>query len=975
MSETGQHAAVSGSGLRTRYLTQSPVVVLAATTAVALLGGILLALSADWSNPLVGLLGVVISTGAAWVTTDYTAAKWRDGENRSWRSFVVAAALIGLAALLMAERLRSELGPAASILAFLGLMALTLVIGPVVGGVRDGAEDDADRWMAGGLTVGFVSAIVIGSPAPTWVRLVAFIALLGGFGFLTGGLSTMCAHGALPRSWVLNIVPGDARQRGIVVGAAGLAILLIGIIVSVGQVTAVGAWLTVVAMIMLSVRPVRFAMSTLMQRSVFGAGLVLVGVAGYQLYATDTVGRSGWFATFVASTIALVGAWIVWRGATLFIVVVLGFAFVWGLFPHTTSDPENVSAAAVEDVQTSGIVALGDSYISGEGAPDFFAGTDQKGVDRNECRRASTAYPALIADSAAGQPVFDEDDRAMRAITDLTEPGLDFYACSGAKLRDVLALCADNPAVDEANEAAFELDEEDDPNDMASLDEIAEDVADAAADERCVIEARQLEQRRRAQLDCEADVDAPLGQYPCGPQSVYGSTLQLLNLPEDRSRTQLVLLSIGGNDVRFGDIVAGCLLPGSCTERREIWLDNVSALGPELTEAYIQIKQEFGDDVPIVVMPYPLVLTEDTCDASPLDGSEHEFIFEFTTVLNRQIATSASQAGVHFFADGAFALQGRRLCESSERGINLIRLQPTDGPLLDRLNPGSWTHNSMHPNRLGHRMIADALTDWLEDEGIVASPNPEPVDARDTLLLDVRTARPFAVSPSVIDSLKAADSSNDSEESARLERCDFTQIGGFATQIAVFDEQPENGGEREAFRVPVTGADTDSTMCATNSAGRWVPLVPVQVADADGAPSMTHLPSVDPVAEIRGERVFVSGGRPDASCVSQGRPQDLCDFQWLLFADSGGGADASRTWSLRAVRYCSVDPDCENTFGEWTDAQIGQAARRVAPTIGLIFFGGWLLALGIELVFAPRVVRLVHPESAGSTVVRSDPAG
>ena len=962
MSDTGQGATQSESDVRSRYLRLGPVVVLAATTIVALFGGFLLGLAADWSNPLIGLIGVVIATAAAWVTADYTAAKWRTDRNRSWKYFVVAASLTGLAALLMAERLRADLGLAAPVLAFLGLMALTLVIGPLVGGVRDGSKEDADRWMAGGLAVGFASAIVIGSPVPMLARLIAFITLLGGFGFLTAGLSTMCAHGALPKSWVLSIVPGDARQRGIVVGGAGLGIVLIGIVVGVGQITAVGAWLTIVAMIMLSVRPVRFGMSTLMKRSVLGAGIVLVTVAGYQLYATDTIGRSRLFATFVALTIALIGAWIVWRGATLFIVVVLGFAFVWGLFPHTTDDPDQLSEATGRG--TSGIVAFGDSFISGEGAPDFFAGTDQKGSERNECRRAPTAYPALIAERAAGASVLDEDDREMGAITGLTQSGLDFYACSGAKLKDVLALCADNPALNAENEAALELDAEV-PMESGSLDELAEEVADAPADDRCALEALEADTDRRMRLDCDVDPDVPLGQYPCGPEGVYGSTLQLSNLPGDRSATQLVLLSIGGNDVRFGDIVAGCLLPGSCTERREIWLDNVAALGPELTEAYIQIKEAFGGTVPVVVMPYPLVLTEEACNASPLDASEHEFIFEFTTVLNRQLATSASQAGVHFFADGAFALEGRRLCESSERGINLIRLQPTDGPLRDRLNPGSWTHNSMHPNRLGHRMIAAALTDWLEQHGIVASSNPEPVDARDTLLLDVRTARPYAVSPRVEQALHDV-STADPDVQAALDECDFSQIGGFATQIAVFDEQPENGAALEAFRVPVAGADPGSTLCVTDSAGQWVPITPMDVDDADIAPSMTHLPSAAPVAEIRSERVFVSGGRPDESCVAQGRPEELCDFQWLLFAGPEEGSDATRTWSLRAVRYCSVDPDCENTFGQWTDAQIGQAARRVAPTIGLIFLGGWLLALGVELVVGPRLARRFRPKLTGS---------
>jgi hypothetical protein len=935
-SHTERQAAERPTGFRSRYQLRSPVVVLAATTIVALFGGALLNLATEWSNPLVGLIGVVIATGAAWVTTDYTAAKWRTDDTGKWKGFVLVAALLGCLGLWLADNVRSTLGSAAPMLGFASLMALTLAIGPLVGEVRDGGIEDADRWMRDGLVVGFVSSIVIGSPVPTPVRMVAMLALLGGFGFLTGGLSTMCAHRALPKSRVLKIVPGDARQRGIIVGGIGLAIVLSGLIVGWTQVVAVGSWLTLVAMVMLSVRPARFGMSTLMERSVLGAGVLLVAVAGYQLYVADTVGRSGFFASFLALTIALAGAWIVWRGSTLFIVVVLGFAFVWGLFPHTTFDENHVSAVSNGDAQTSGIVAFGDSYISGEGATDYFSGTDVKGAENNECRRAPTAYPVLVAEQ-------------------LTEASLDFYACSGAKLGDVLALCADDPALDEENVAAME--EADDESNGPAL---AGEMFDEVAVDSCAFEASEREQQRRAELGCSHDDQRPLGQYPCGAADVYGSTLQTENLPGNRSATELVLLSIGGNDVRFGDIVAGCLLPGSCVERREIWLDNVAALGPELTEAYVSLREEF-DDVPIVVMPYPLVLTEQTCDSSPLDASEHEFIFEFTTVLNRQIATSAKQAGVYFFDEGVFSLEGRRLCESDERGINLIRLQPTDGPLLDRLDPASWTHNSMHPNRRGHEMIAAALMGWLESEEIVGSGNPDAVDVGDALLLDVRTARPHAVAPSVAASLRSTGPPD----------CDVSQIGSFGTRIAVSDEQPGNGADAEAFRVPVAGADPTSTICVTNSAGEWMPLVPMQAPDAGGGPSMTRLPSADPVAEIRGDSVFVTGGRPGETCGAL-RGAAFCEFQWLLFASPQDDPAVEPTWSLRAVRYCSVDPECEDTFGEWTDAQISRAVRQVAPTTGLIFLGGWLLALGLELVLAPRAAAFVRPKLSGSIVRPGD---
>jgi lysophospholipase L1-like esterase len=64
------------------------------------------------------------------------------------------------------------------------------------------------------------------------------------------------------------------------------------------------------------------------------------------------------------------------------------------------------------------IVALGDSYMSGEGAEQFFAGTDRSGV--NTCRRAPTAYPLLAA-------------QALKA-------SLVFAACSGATTADILAV-------------------------------------------------------------------------------------------------------------------------------------------------------------------------------------------------------------------------------------------------------------------------------------------------------------------------------------------------------------------------------------------------------------------------------------------------------------------------------------------------------------------------------------------------------
>jgi len=66
------------------------------------------------------------------------------------------------------------------------------------------------------------------------------------------------------------------------------------------------------------------------------------------------------------------------------------------------------------------IVALGDSYIAGEGAERYFEGTDEPdSAHRNLCHRASTAYPYIIAEELGAS--------------------LHFIACSGARTADVVA--------------------------------------------------------------------------------------------------------------------------------------------------------------------------------------------------------------------------------------------------------------------------------------------------------------------------------------------------------------------------------------------------------------------------------------------------------------------------------------------------------------------------------------------------------
>ncbi|MEL6894268.1 MAG: hypothetical protein AAFP84_21935, partial [Actinomycetota bacterium] len=654
------------------------------------------------------LIGALLATVAAWSTSEYVAERWwattgttRRTSKEQWRSAVTTAFVLAIAVLVVAELRRSP--P----LAFGGLMLLTVGAGPLIAAIRGAGRRPIDRpdlWVGVGLIVGSVGVLLL---------LADLSRLAGGavvaIGLLTygRGLGHLCRRDPEARTIELvQLFPGRCGHEPVVASALAVVTLTAGVIADSTAVNALALWVIVLSLMAVGAEPSRHRLGEVAEIAALAVGILLIGLAGWFTWTTGVAGDSRPFLVFLIATVALAGATLVWRIEVIFIGVVAGFMFVWGLASFTVDDRDSVSGPTDERPGAATIVAFGDSYISGEGARSFFDGTDQKGDRRNECRRAPTAYPALLAAAqgrAPGDRPGDGDD--VLRVDGLDGSSLDFVACSGAKVRNIV-----------------DIDPPRDPDDPAER-------------------ARNTE--RRASLPCDPPDDRLGAQYPCGPDDVYGNRLQLDHVAADRSATELVLVSIGGNDARFGEVVTGCLLPGSCADRREIWLDRVGALALDLQVGYERIREAFNpdatNDVPIVVMPYPMVLTESSCAGSPLDSSEHEFISEFTTVLNQQIEAAARRAGVHFFAEGIFAFAGHRICESSSPAVNLVALQPTSGDVLERMDPGSWPHNSMHPNESGHRLIAERLATWLNDEAIVDAEraNPDAAPDAQTDVLDL----------------------------------------------------------------------------------------------------------------------------------------------------------------------------------------------------------------------------------------------
>jgi hypothetical protein len=354
----------------------------------------------------------------------------------------------------------------------------------------------------------------------------------------------------------------------------------------------------------------------------------------------------------------------------------------------------------------------------------------------------------------------------------------------------------------------------------------------------------------------------------------------------------VVLVSVGGNDALFGDIGQGCVLPGSCDERREVWLANLDQIGPKLTAAYEAIRAQFST-VPIVAMPYPLMLNKEGCGSSLLQPAEHAFLSEFLTVLNDRVRVSAANAGVNFFEAGMFAFRDAGICARHPTAINVFNLNPVGGGLLDRISPRNWSHGSLHPTPAGHELMANALVPYLQ--GLLARPkaNPEPDKATVFRLRNVGSASPTLYDPAKLQTPPGIGCPVKDQPAL-----------AFATRVVIFDEE-------SPFALD---AKPGSPVCYTASDGSWKMSAPGPAGDVTSANGVIRV-----------------------------RPQPTAGGQRVVYQDT------EETWRLRLVEFCSKSADCPNDSGAWVNRQLADAAKEMAIPLVLVFLGGWLSTIGLAV--------------------------
>jgi hypothetical protein len=315
------------------------------------------------------------------------------------------------------------------------------------------------------------------------------------------------------------------------------------------------------------------------------------------------------------------------------------------------------------------VVALGDSYSSGEGGTrpgqfDYYKETDNNGGNdllRNACHRSPYTWSraAVLPDSAA----------TIGARADALDPAMDYHllACSGAEVHNVLATAVSQPA--------------------------------------------------RSNIPLDAWGHASTGQN--------GELTQLDRGFLDENTT-LVTMSIGGNDAGFAKIVSACVLSLdpllSCQFHPETsgggptWSQSVPHnIANEVEDSVLTALQEvhrLAPNAKVMLMGYPQLLGAPPCvvgiypnETDWLNGLAGELVTHMGEAATRANAGAPTPWAKIMDPRADFA--GKAICGNPESVHGLIAAKaPGEG--TGWIPPNS--QQSFHPKIEGYQLYANVLS-------------------------------------------------------------------------------------------------------------------------------------------------------------------------------------------------------------------------------------------------------------------------
>jgi lysophospholipase L1-like esterase len=181
---------------------------------------------------------------------------------------------------------------------------------------------------------------------------------------------------------------------------------------------------------------------------------------------------------------------------------------------------------------------------------------------------------------------------------------------------------------------------------------------------------------------------------------------------------QVATVSVGGNDIGFGDMLQNCVEPhvsrhlsdSTCYDTYESRLEMTQLINrtiPRWTALYKQLQTE-APMMRLYAIGYPSIASDTgKCGLNVnLGKGELEFAEELIAYLNGAVRQSASAAGIPYI-DISQALAGHRLCEASGNGVAVNGL--TAGNDSGGLGIKVLGKESYHPNALGHQLIEQEI--------------------------------------------------------------------------------------------------------------------------------------------------------------------------------------------------------------------------------------------------------------------------
>jgi len=380
-----------------------------------IVSGIVVAIAVWQGLPMLGALAAVTALVSLYAIQDQVYAttfsyddKPRQYAALGWSIFVylLGSGLIALIAT-QGSAIAALVGTWVSLVGLSGVVATTRVLNQ---GQENSDTSHTWRWMLGSLLLGLMS-FVLTYRLSSNDKAIAWWFLVGLLGIVVSAVSLrlMCRKDAKLWSIVGSVVIGTA---------------LVNLFVAINEGERQLLWIVVSAVILvLGFIPLSMALPLLAHTWKWAGTIALVAVgtslgAVFALAWADEVPLAYLLIFFLASL--AIGLAFVLEGFEMIPLLVVGLALTAVVADRT--DSNELPTAAAQEVNhliakpQKILVAIGDSYISGEGADRYFPGTNVKNL--NECRRSSSAYPFLVARELGW--------------------ALEFYACSGAVTTDIL---------------------------------------------------------------------------------------------------------------------------------------------------------------------------------------------------------------------------------------------------------------------------------------------------------------------------------------------------------------------------------------------------------------------------------------------------------------------------------------------------------------------------------------------------------